>query len=162
MKINTQRLLVIVLAIVLVAAVGYFQEGQLPIELLQELVSGSDVVAPLDAADEMERPPVSEAAAGKEARSREIIYRFASQQLFDSHFEKHGQEFGNITQEEYLEQVNALVQSSVEDVLTKTRSNGDVMYYRESTNEFAVKSARDVIKTYFRPSDGIDYYHRQH
>ncbi|MGN1304070.1 MAG: hypothetical protein ACI4YB_03450 [Oscillospiraceae bacterium] len=36
-------------------------------------------------------------------------YYFRSEKLFDSHYEKHGAEFGYITQEEYLDLANELI-----------------------------------------------------
>ena len=163
MQINKQRLLVILVAVAVLFAVGYVWGGYSPIDLLQEIAGGQNAAGYGDTLEELEQliAPEDEAAAPK-AQDRDVYYYFASQQLFDSHYEKHGSEFGNITQEQYLDQVNALMQSQNEEVLTKTRSNGDVMFYRETTNEFAVKTVKNVIKTYFKPSDGIAYYNRQH
>lgn len=51
--------------------------------------------------------------------------------------------------------------STSDDILTKTRSNGDIINYNPVSNEFAVESAEGYIKTYFRPSGGIEYFNRQ-
>ena len=86
---------------------------------------------------------------------------FRNQDLLDSHYNKHGNEFGNITKEQYLQGANDLINSTSDDILTKTRANGDIIYYNPLTNEFAVKSADGYIRTYFKPSDGLDYFNRQ-
>ena len=39
--------------------------------------------------------------------------------------------------------------------------DGDDVYYLESTNEFVIVSPDGYIRTYFNPSDGIEYYNRQ-
>ena len=41
------------------------------------------------------------------------------------------------------------------------RFNGDTMCYRASTNEFGVRSADGVTRTYFSPDDGILYWLKQ-
>ena len=87
--------------------------------------------------------------------------KFRNQDLLDSHYNKHSSEFGNISKEQYLQGANDLINSTSDDILTKTRANGDIIYYNPSTNEFAVKSADGCIRTYFKPSDGLDYFNRQ-
>ena len=75
---------------------------------------------------------------------------FASGQL-EAHYLKHGYQFGNITQEEYLESARALLNApSGKDVLEKRRPNGDILHYRISTGEFAVMTAQGRIRTYFK------------
>ena len=56
---------------------------------------------------------------------------------------------------------NNLVNSKSSNTLTKTRTNGDSVFYNTKTNEFAVKTADGYIKTYFKPSGGINYFNRQ-
>lgn len=86
---------------------------------------------------------------------------FRTQQLLDSHYAKHGAEFGNITKEQYLKGANNLIHSSGANILKKTRSDGDVVFYNTDTNEFLVLSYDGFIRTYFKPSGGIDYFNRQ-
>jgi pyocin large subunit-like protein len=84
---------------------------------------------------------------------------FAPGQL-EAHYLKHGYQFGNITQEEYLENAKALLNTPPgENVLEKTRSNGDVLHYRISTGEFAVMANDGRIKTYFKTD--YQYWLRQ-
>lgn len=85
-------------------------------------------------------------------------YTFRTQELFDQHYQKHGAEFGNVTQSEYLALANALISNP--DALTKT-DDGDTLYYDKAKNEFAVLSGDGFIRTFFKPDDGMDYWDRQ-
>ena len=49
----------------------------------------------------------------------------------------------------------------LESALTKFEEDGDILYYGEEANEFLVLSSDGYIRTFFRPSAGIDYYYRQ-
>jgi len=95
-----------------------------------------------------------------EDNKEQISFTFRNEALLESHYNKHCSEFGNITKEEYLEGANRLLNSTSDDILTKTRENGDIIFYNPNTNEFAIKSADGYIRTYFKPTDGIDYFNR--
>lgn len=101
----------------------------------------------------------------KESESIKFVWHeFASQKLFDQHYQKHvidQQEFGDITQEEYLNMANILLNSTGDNILTKTEEDGDLLFYNVDTNEFAVLRTDGIIRTYFKPSAGIDYFNRQ-
>lgn len=90
---------------------------------------------------------------------------FKSEDLLDSHYQKHvvdQGEFGNITKDQYLKNAQDLVTSKPGgDILTKTRTNGDTIFYNKATNEFSVTDKSGSIKTYFKPTNGIDYYNGQ-
>ena len=94
-------------------------------------------------------------------------YKFRTQKLFDDHFEKHGSEFGNITQEKYLELANELIHSTSDKVLHKRtqRDDGDKSYdskfFDTETGYFLVLSEDGYIRTFFIPSAGINYWNRQ-
>ena len=89
-------------------------------------------------------------------------YYFRSEKLFDSHYEKHGAEFGDITQDEYLDLANELINAEGENILHKTeKDDGDFLYYDTETNEFLVLSTDGYIRTFFKPSAGLDYWERQ-
>ena len=75
---------------------------------------------------------------------------FAQGQL-EAHYQKHGQQFGAITIDQYLDQARSLLDAPAgKDVLEKTRPNGDILHYRVSTGEFAVMTPRGRIRTYFK------------
>ncbi|MFO7290753.1 hypothetical protein SAMN04488025_12914 [Planifilum fulgidum] len=91
--------------------------------------------------------------------------QFASEKHLDDHYVKHvirQKEFGNISKEEYLRRAQELVTSEPGgDILVKRRSNGDRLFYNQRTNEFAVLTEDGIIRTFFKPRDGIDYFRRQ-
>lgn len=94
--------------------------------------------------------------------AEEIGYTFRNDDLYESHYRKHGAEFGNITKEEYLQKANELINSDSPDVLHKTeKEDGDYLFYNPKTNEFLVLSTDGYIRTYFKPDDGIEYWERQ-
>ena len=79
---------------------------------------------------------------------------FAPGQL-EAHYLKHGYQFGQITQEQYLQGAQALLDAAVGvDVLEKIRPSGDVEHFRVSTGEFAVMTQRGRIRTYFKTDYG--------
>ena len=39
--------------------------------------------------------------------------------------------------------------------------DGDDVYYLENTNEFVIVSTDGYIRTYFKPSRGMEYYNKQ-
>ena len=87
-------------------------------------------------------------------------YEFRNDELFENHYKKHGIEMDFDSAEEYLAGANRVIASP--DVLHKKEAeDGDDVYYLEETNEFVVVSKAGYIRTYFNPSDGIDYYNRQ-
>ena len=90
-----------------------------------------------------------------------IETNFKSQDLLDSHYDKHKGEFGSITKDEYLMKANELINSEGDNILTKVRNNGDILYYNSSTNEFAVKTKDGFLRTFFKPSEGLEYFKRQ-
>lgn len=103
----------------------------------------------------------SEETSKPESSKEEVFYYFRNKSLYDSHYEKHGHEFGNITKEEYLQKANDLINSDSPDVLTKYEDDGDFMYFDKISGEFLVLSPDGYIRTFFIPDDGIDYWNRQ-
>ncbi len=75
------------------------------------------------------------------------------------HFEKHAAEFGYRTPVEYLRGARDLV--GREGVQTFTRTNGDKLIYDAARNEFAVLKPDGVLRTYFRPQNGSEYWRIQ-
>lgn len=106
-------------------------------------------------------PEASEADLSETEKAVQKYY-FRSGKLFDSHYEKHGAEFGDITQDEYLDLANELINAEGENILHKTeKEDGDFLYYDTETNEFLVLSTDGYIRTFFKPSAGLDYWERQ-
>lgn len=97
------------------------------------------------------------AASGLGAAARDVR-AFAPGKWF-SHFIKHGREFGYTTSVQYLRGAQRLTGGGP-GISTFTRANGDRLFYNAATNEFGVLSGGGVIRTYFRPTDGINYWNR--
>lgn len=89
---------------------------------------------------------------------RPLTFRNANR--LNEHYEKHGIEMGFASAEEYEAAAKRVVLNK--DSLHKLEAeDGDDVYYLEISNEFVVVSPDGYIRTYFNPSDGIDYYNRQ-
>jgi hypothetical protein len=91
--------------------------------------------------------------------SRFVGRQFAPGRLMP-HFQKHAPEFGYRTVAQYLRGAQQLVRGG-KGIQTFTRANGDKLFYNPATNEFAVLSRDGIIRTYFKPTDGINYWLRQ-
>lgn len=89
-----------------------------------------------------------------------VEYHFRNEKLLDQHFEKHGGEFDYPTAQDYEKGASDVINNP--DALFKTEAeDGDGVYYIEQSNEFVILSTDGYIRTYFRPSGGIDYFNRQ-
>ena len=87
-------------------------------------------------------------------------YEFRSEDLLDQHFDKHGDEFDYDSVDEYVQGANRVI-NDPNSLFKIEEEDGDYIYYLESTNEFVVVSTDGYIRTYFKPTDGIDYFNRQ-
>lgn len=88
------------------------------------------------------------------------VLEFRNDNLWEEHFIKHGSEFGYSTKEEYLQGANEVVASAYSKH-KKEAEDGDDIYYDAENNEIVFVSKDGYIRTYFKPSDGIEYYNRQ-
>ena len=88
------------------------------------------------------------------------VLEFRNDNLWEEHFLKHGGEFGYTTKEDYLEGANEVVTSAYSKHKQETE-DGDDIYYDAENNEIVFVSKDGYIRTYFKPSDGIEYYNRQ-
>lgn len=77
-------------------------------------------------------------------------------ELLLEHFWKHAKRMGHETLDDYVAGANRLFSGN--DVETVTRPRGDTVYYRASTNEFGVRSASGVTRTYLSPDEGLLYW----
>lgn len=90
----------------------------------------------------------------------ETELKFRYEDRLTEHFQKQGSEFGYKTAEEYLAGANRVI-ASPDALHKKEAEDGDDVYYLEATNEIVFVSGDGYIRTYFKPSSGIDYYNRQ-
>lgn len=86
--------------------------------------------------------------------------QFRNEKLLEDHFVKHGNEFGYSSKEEYLAGANRVINSS-SSLHKQEGEDGDDIYYDKNSNEIVFVSEDGYIRTYFKPSEGIDYYNRQ-
>lgn len=91
--------------------------------------------------------------------SQSISLEFRTQENLTEHFNKHGSTLGHSTASSYLQGANNVINSS--NSLKRQQSDGDTAYFLESTKEFVVVSTDNYIRTYFKPTDGINYFNRQ-
>ena len=109
-----------------------------------------------EGSQETEKPEESR----EQTDAQEIRYEFRTDRQLDDHFERHGVEMGFEDEDAYVAGANRVIASP--DALHKLEAeDGDDVYYLEETNEFVVVSKDGYIRTYFEPTDGIDYYERQ-
>ena len=86
--------------------------------------------------------------------------QFRNEKFLEDHFIKHGNEFGYSTKEEYLAGANKVINSPL-SLHKQEGEDGDDIYYDKNSNEIVFVSGDGYIRTYFKPSEGIDYYNRQ-
>lgn len=108
--------------------------------------------------DSLEETPVDNANGA--VNVQQSSYKFSNQEALNSHFEKHGHEFGYTTPEQYLQGAIRVIENP--SSLKKTEADdGDYVYYLQSSNEIVFVTPYGVIRTYFRPDDGMAYFNRQ-
>ena len=87
---------------------------------------------------------------------------FRSRAQFNEHFQKHGDEFGRISQDEYLRLAQTLRDApaggSIEEI---RRDGGTVSRFDRSTGAFIAFNRDGTIRTFFKPNDGEAYFRRQ-
>jgi len=87
---------------------------------------------------------------------------FRSKRLFDEHYAKHGREFGNISQEDYLHRAQALRDAPVGGpILEAIKAGGVVTRFDRRTSAFGAYNPDRTIRTFFIPNNGERYFHRQ-
>lgn len=87
---------------------------------------------------------------------------FRSRRAFDEHFAKHGREFGNISQDEYLRLAQGLRDAPVGGpILEAMKPGGVVTKFDRRNSAFGAYNADRTIRTFFIPVDGERYFRRQ-
>ena len=108
--------------------------------------------------------PTTVVAAGAPATAEDTrsAIGFRSRALLVEHYKKHGREFGKVTQTEYLRLAQTLRdRPRSDDVLEAKRADGVVTRFERSTGAFIAFNRDWTIRTFFKPSDGEAYFHRQ-
>jgi pyocin large subunit-like protein len=87
---------------------------------------------------------------------------FRSKVILDEHFEKHGREFGAVTEEQYLHMAQQLRdQHPGRDIIEARRPDGGFAKFDRKRGYFGAYDANGTIRTFFVPVDGIRYFERQ-
>jgi hypothetical protein len=86
---------------------------------------------------------------------------FRTHHLLEEHYAKHGHEFGNVTQEEYLRMAQQLRDSRPgKNILEAKRANGAAKFDKRY-GWFVSYDSDGTIRTFFIPNTGIRYFERQ-
>jgi hypothetical protein len=86
---------------------------------------------------------------------------FRTQAKFDSHYKKHGREFGRVTQAEYLLIAQTLRDSPVSDRIVEAKqARGGLARFDRETGTFIAFDRDKTLLTCFKPDDGEDYFNR--
>jgi pyocin large subunit-like protein len=87
---------------------------------------------------------------------------FRNRRLFDEHYAKHGREFGNISQQEYLRLAQALRDAPVGGpILEAVKPGGIATRFDRRNGAFGAYNRDRTIRTFFIPNAGERYFHRQ-
>jgi pyocin large subunit-like protein len=87
---------------------------------------------------------------------------FRSRRQFDEHYAKHGREFGNISQGEYLHRAQALRDAPLGGpILEAVKAGGIITRFDRRTGAFGAYNSDRTIRTFFIPNNGERYFHRQ-
>jgi pyocin large subunit-like protein len=87
---------------------------------------------------------------------------FRSRSQFEEHYAKHGSEFGNISQQQYLQLAQELRDAPPGGpILEARRSNGEFSRFDRRKGYFGAYNPDRTIRTFFIPNDGESYFRRQ-
>jgi len=88
---------------------------------------------------------------------------FRSTARLAEHYEKHGREFGAISQAEYLQRAQQLRDAPVGgDIVEVVRqSDGIISRFDRGSGAFLAADPDGTIRTFFKPNDGEAYFRRQ-
>ena len=87
---------------------------------------------------------------------------FVNDRRLEEHYDKHGDEFGRITKQDYLRQAQLLRDTQVGGpVLETVRRDGVTTRFDRQTGAFIAFNGDGTIRTFFKPNDGERYYRRQ-
>ena len=87
---------------------------------------------------------------------------FRTRRNLDEHYQKHGREFGGMSQDEYLRQAQILRDSAAGgDILESARNDGVTTRFDRQSGAFLAFNPDLTIRTCFKPNDGERYFKRQ-
>ncbi|HLG99245.1 MAG TPA: hypothetical protein VKX49_23240 [Bryobacteraceae bacterium] len=87
---------------------------------------------------------------------------FRSRAELDEHYQKHGSEFGHISEQEYLRLAQALRDAPARGpILEARRNDGEFSRFDRQHGYFGAYNRDGSIRTFFIPNDGERYFWRQ-
>jgi hypothetical protein len=87
---------------------------------------------------------------------------FRTRDLLNDHFNKHGREFGHITEVQYLRMAQHLRDSRAgREVLESRRPGGGGAKFDKRHGWFVAYDGDGTIRTFFVPAEGIRYFESQ-
>lgn len=87
---------------------------------------------------------------------------FRSRAQLDEHYAKHGAEFGNISEQEYLRLAQELRDAPAGgSILEARRPDGEFSRFDRRHGYFGAYNPNGTIRTFFIPNDGERYFQRQ-
>ncbi len=103
--------------------------------------------------------PAPASASGTSGIHTDIGFR--TSQKYHDHFLKHGREFGQITEAEYLLMAQTLRDEPLtKNILEEPEARGGTARFDRTTGAFLVYQKDLTISTFFHPNDGEAYFHR--
>jgi pyocin large subunit-like protein len=109
----------------------------------------------------VQQPSTAPASSVRTAITRPNV-GFRSRAQFNEHFQKHGAEFGRVTQQEYLRAAQTLRDAQVGGAIKELRrADGTVSRFDRASGAFIAVNADGTIRTFFKPNDGEAYFRRQ-
>lgn len=100
-----------------------------------------------------------------ERAAKEQLYEsnhpWKSKAILNNHFQKHKDHYPGITVEQYKKETMDFAKlRESDDILITHRTDGSWVKYRVSTNDFMIIGKDGTIRSFFKPTEGIEYYER--
>jgi pyocin large subunit-like protein len=86
---------------------------------------------------------------------------FRSHHLLEEHYTKHGHEFGNVSQEQYLRMAQQLRDSRPGKNILETKRKNGAAKFDKRYGWFVAYDSDGTIRTFFIPNTGLRYFERQ-
>jgi len=84
---------------------------------------------------------------------------FRTQHLLEEHYQRHGRDFGDVTQEKYLHLAQQLRDAHPgKSVLEVKRPDGSGARFDRKTGAYVSYDPDGTIRTFFRPKDGERFF----
>jgi pyocin large subunit-like protein len=87
---------------------------------------------------------------------------WAKSETLQDHFDRHGGQFGAKTPIQYAEKASKFLEEGMKEKYpTKVSVRGVIRIYRPSDNTFGAYNSDGTTRTFFKPDDGIEYWHTE-